>query len=273
MHDEEGQNTTPAAYLPECHNNVWIARLAWDLWLETRDPAVLHDQAWPLLRDIAAFFASRCERDRDGTWHLRRVIGPDEAVCERYHGTCDDNVLVNVAVRWLMQTACAAADLVGQAADPAWTTLARSLTVLAPRPDGVIPEHAAYVDQAIKQADTIMAFFPLDWQAPPDVVRATVEFYSGKAANGPLMTTQIEATVLMRLGDRAEGLRRLFARYREYVRGPFLVPFECRGNDTAVMLTGIGGLLQALMAGWYGWRAGGDRRLPRIGAAWPTTPA
>jgi hypothetical protein len=52
------------------------------------------------------------------------------------------------------------------------------------------------------------------------------------------------------------------------VRGPFLVPFECRNNDTAVMLTGVGGLLQALMVGWYGWRAGGERRLPRVGEQW-----
>jgi hypothetical protein len=86
------------------------------------------------------------------------------------------------------------------------------------------------------------------------------------------MTTQIEATIMMRMGDRAEGLRWLFARYREYLRGPFLVPFECRGNDTAVMLTGVGGLLHALMAGWYGWQPGCDRPLPRIGDAWQPAP-
>lgn len=276
MHDEEGNNTTPAPYLPELHNNVWIAHTAWELWLETRDPAMLHEQAWPLLRDIARFFASRCEQDADGTWHLRRVIGPDEALHEVYHCTCDDNVLVNVAVRWLMKTACSAANLVGQPADPTWQTLAEHLTVLPPRADGVIPEHASYIDQGIKQADTILAFYPLDWPAPANVIRTTIDYYRDKIlAYGPLMTVQVEATILMRLGDRVEGLARLFRRYREYVRGPFLVPFECRNNDTAVMLTGIGGLLQALMAGWYGWRAGGERRLPRIGDHWiaPASPA
>ena len=268
MHDEHGRNICPPEYLPETHINIWIAHFAWELWRQTADHAVLQDQAWPLLRDIAAFYASRCEKDADGTWHLRRVIGPDEAVCEVFHGTSDDNVLTNVGVRWLMHTACIAAKLVDQPADPLWRTLAENLTVLAPRADGVIPEHASYVDQGIKQADTILAFYPLDWPASPVVIRATIEFYRGKVlAYGPLMTAQIEATILMRLGDREDGLRRLFARYREYVRGPFLVPFECRNNDTAVMLTGIGGLLQALIFGWHGWRPGTAAKFPRLGDA------
>jgi trehalose/maltose hydrolase-like predicted phosphorylase len=269
MHDEEGRNTTPDQYLPEIHNNIWIAWTAWALWLETGDKEFLRDQAWPLLREIADFFVSRCERDGDGGWHLRRVVGPDEAVVEVYHGTCDDNVLTNVAVRWLMMRAGAAAELMGRPGDPAWQTVAENLVVLGARPDGVIPEHAAYVDQGIKQADTILAFYPLEWPVPPQVARATIDFYRGKVlAYGPLMTAQIEATILMRMGDRQEGLRRLITRYREYVRGAFLVPFECRNNDTAVMLTGIGGLLQALMAGWYGWHAGCGKRLPRVGDEW-----
>ena len=269
IHDEEGENTTSEHYLPETHNNLWIAHTAWQLWLETRDEAFLKEQAWPLIRDIAAFYVSRCERDADGTWHQRRVLGPDEAVAEVHHTTCDDNVLVNVGTRWLMRTAIAAAKLLRQSPDPKWRVLAENLVVLPPRADKVIPEHAAYTDQGIKQADTILAFFPLDHDAPPDVVRATLEHYRGKILDyGPLMTSQIEAAILMRLGDRDEGLRRLFARYREYVRGPFLVPFECRNNDTAVMLTGIGGLLQALLCGWHNWRPGGDVRLPRIGDEW-----
>ncbi len=268
-HDEAGRNITPPEYLPEIHNNVWAAHTAWELWLETHDSTVLREQAWPLLRAAAEFFASRCVCDSDGSWHLRGVIGPDEAVGEVYHNTCDDNVLVNLAVRWLMQTTYAASGLVGAPADPAWLTIAQKLTVLPPRANGVIPEHAAYVDQGIKQADTIMAFFPLDYPAPPEIVRATVDYYHDKILNyGPLMTTQIEAAIYMRLGDRADGLARLFTCYRDYVRGPFLVPFECRQNDTAVMLTGIGGLLQALMAGWYGWRAGNGTMLPRLGDTW-----
>ena len=269
MHDEDGNNTTPEHYLPEMHNNIWIAHTAWQLWLVTADHAYLAATAWPLLRDIAAFFASRAATDPDGSVHLRAVVGPDEAVVEHYHTTCDDNVLTNVGVRWLFRTATAAAALVNQPADPRWQTLADHLVILPPRPDNVIPEHAAYTDQGIKQADTILAFFPLDLEAPPAVIRATVDFYRDKIlAYGPLMTAQIEATILLRLGDRAEGLRRLFTRYREYVRGPFLVPFECRNNDTAVMLTGVGGLLQALMYGWHHWHPGSPQRLPRLGDTW-----
>lgn len=270
MHDEAGNDMTPPAYLAEIHNNIWIVHMAWELWLETREPQLLQEQVWPLLSNIAAFFVSRCEQDPDGSWHLRNVMGPDEAVHEAHHATSDDNFLTNVGVRWLMRTACEVAGLLGRPVAPAWPVLANSLTLLPPNADGVIPEHAAYCGQGIKQADTIMAFFPLDWPAPPDIVRKTLSFYHDKIlAYGPLMTTQVEATILMRLGNPKDELTRLFACYREYVRGPFLVPFECRNNDTAVMLTGIGGLLQALMVGWHGWRAGSGRHLPRIGDGWP----
>ena len=271
MHDETGLNVTPPAYLQEIHLNIWIARAAWNLYQESGDSALLKTVTWPLLRDAADFFASRCEEGSAGEWHLRGVVGPDEGVAERDHTTCDDNVVTNAGVRWLMRTALEAAGRMHGPANPVWKSIAENLMVLPPRADRVIPEHDAYVNAKIKQADAIIAFFLHlhDW--PEEVVRATVEFYAEKSAGGPLMSSQIEAGIMMQLGDTQKGLNWLFKRYREYVRGPFLVPFECTCNDTAVMLTGIGGLLQALIYGLYNWEPGSGRPLPRIGDNWEET--
>ncbi|GEM_PF-1745806 len=268
LHDEEGENRTPKEYLPEIHLNIWIPLAAWDVFQLTGDREVLSEQAWPLLKGAADFFASRCEKDSDGSWHLRGVVGPDEAVAERFRTTSNDNVLTNSGVRSLMKTAGEAAKLMEEPANPLWDPISRGLVILPPRKDNVIPEHADYVDQPIKQADTILAFHMDFLQMPEEVVRATVEFYRGRNGTGPLMTGQIESAIMIRLGDVQKGLQQLFTDYRRYVRGPFLVPFETPVNDTAVMLTGAGGLLQAMIYGLYGWRIGSRRKIPRIGDGW-----
>ncbi len=63
------------------------------------------------------------------------------------------------------------------------------------------------------------------------------------------MTTQIEALLTMRHGNREHGLAHLFTQYEFYVRGADFIPFETPENSNSIMLTGIGGLLQALIFG------------------------
>jgi trehalose/maltose hydrolase-like predicted phosphorylase len=56
-----------------------------------------------ILVESARFWASRLERDPDGSAHLRGVIGPDE-----YHELVDDNAFTNVMARWNLRAAAAA---------------------------------------------------------------------------------------------------------------------------------------------------------------------
>lgn len=270
LHDENGVSLTPHAYLTEIHNNCWIALAAWELSNEGHNQVLLRELAWPLLQGAAEFFADWAECDEDGIWHLRGVIGPDEAVAEELHTTVDDNVLTNAAVKRVLETAVCAAAILGNPVPTNWHEVAAGLLLLPPRADGVIPQHTGYHDGPCKQADTILAFFYDLLIVPSAVQYATIDWYHARLqAGGPLMTTQIEAGILLRLGGGDVALQRLFDTYREFVRGPFLVPFETRLNDTAVMLTGIGGLLQALMVGRFGWSPGNDAAVPRLGTDWP----
>ena len=52
------------------------------------------------LVETARFWASRLERDADGTAHLRGVMGPDE-----YHELVDDDAFTNVMARWNLRAA------------------------------------------------------------------------------------------------------------------------------------------------------------------------
>lgn len=269
---DDGSDKTPPHYKHEIHNNAWIGLAAWEAAGTPPDKSFLAAVSWPILEGIADFFVSRATRGSDGNWHILGVLPPDESVAEGHHtstGTCDDNVLTNVGARAVLRRAIETARMIGRPAPPEWAGVADGLAVLPPGPDGIIPEYAGYNGHTIKQADTILAFYPFELEAGRGGVLRNLDYYHGKTdRGGPLMTTQIEALLTMLHGDRERGLEHLFKEYERYVRGPHFIPFETPANANSIMLTGIGGLLQALIFGWFG--AGLDRLggIPRIGDDW-----
>jgi trehalose/maltose hydrolase-like predicted phosphorylase len=274
---DEGLDMASATYRKEIHNNVWIGLAAWEAAQVSADADFLGETAWPILSGVAEFFVSRAGRDADGSWHIRGVLPPDESVAEARwspDGTCDDNVLTNVGVRTVLRRAAEAAQLVGQPVPPLWIEVAENLLILPPGKDGVIPEYAGYAGHKIKQADTILAFYPLQHDPGQDTLQKTLDYYHDRTdRGGPLMTVQIEALLTMRLGDRERGLEHLFKEYSRYVRGPHRLPFETPSNANSIMLTGIGGMLQALIFGWYGADLDNLEVIPRIGDGWPAEEA
>ena len=270
MSDEEGDDLTQAGpYREELHVNAWAMLLAWNLWRTTGERAFLED-AWPILRDVADFWCSRSQKDADGSWHLRRLLGPDEAVHEnpRNQQFCDDNFATNVAVRTALQATVAAAGILGQKVEALWSEVADGLYMQQANAEGVVPEYSGYNGHAIKQADAILAFFPLDYPLPREQVQATLDYYSGKMLCGPLMTDQIEAAIRLRLGreDKQKVLQELIRAYRRCVHGAFEVPYEVACNSNSLMLTACGGLLSALACGWWAYRKPGDDAglIPRL---------
>ncbi|MCE0521841.1 MAG: hypothetical protein LV480_02900 [Methylacidiphilales bacterium] len=269
--DEEGNDITPHHYHGEIHVNAWIALAAWESTRHGEDLAWLKE-VFPMISSLADGACSRAERDADGTWHLRRVVPPDESVVEnpKNPGTCDDNVCTNLAFRTALRAAILAAKIVGRSAPALWSEVADGLVVLEPGADKIIPEYRNYAGHEIKQADLILAFWPLNAKFPDDVVRANVEYYRGRISGGPLMTEQIDACVCLRhgIGEREKVLHDLITRYRRYVRGAFEVPYECVDNTNSVMLTACGGLISALTYGWFNVTDLHDlKRVPRLGCA------
>jgi hypothetical protein len=270
MSDEEGLELSPnSPYQQEIHINAWAMLLVWNLWLTTGDRAVL-EEGWPILSEVAEFWCSRAERAGDGSWHLRGVLGPDEAVHENPKNPqlIDDNFATNVAVQAALRAACAAAKLLGKEAPALWGEVAERLFIQRPGKDGVIPEYTGYAGHDIKQADTILAFFPLDFPATPEQVRANLDYYHERVTSGPLMTETIEAAIRLRLGreEKKKVLVELLRVYRRCVHGAFEVPYEVACNSNSLMLTACGGLLAALACGWWSYRKPGDdaRNIPRL---------
>lgn len=269
MADEAGANGTPVRYSDELHVNIWIALAAWEYFSAFKDGRYLRETAWPILSGIADFFASRLETGRDGKMHLNCVVGPDESVCEseREQYRVGDDFLTNFGVRRVMEAACAAAESLGISPAACWKGAAERIFLPQPDANGIFPEYRGYSGHRIKQADVILAFYPLGFEADPEVIVNNVRYYHEKTdANGPLMTSQIESCILMRLGEKEAGLKSLFTGMDEFIRGPHFMPFECRNSDNgnSIMLTGIGGELQALIYGYYEADAGNYGRIPRV---------
>jgi hypothetical protein len=84
-----------------------VADIAWAVaehvaW--SGDEAFARGPGRRILIETARFWASRLERDADGSAHLRGIIGPDE-----YHELVDDNAYTNVMARWNLRAAAVAA--------------------------------------------------------------------------------------------------------------------------------------------------------------------
>jgi len=159
---------------------------------------------------------------------------------------------------------------------PEWREVCGNLFLLKPDPaTAVIPEHANYNGEGIKQADLILIFYPLQYPATSATVLNNVRCYSNKVLDyGPMMSSAISALLLMREGEKTEGLEMLKAQCRPFLRGPHRLICECRDpeNPNTFFLTGAGGVLQALLYGYLEVEIGRTAAIPRVKDVCPDFP-
>ena len=266
--DESGRNITPMKYNDEIHLNVWIALASWEYYVFTKDAEYLKEIGYPIISGIADFFASRAEYEVDDCYHLKCVVGPDESVvecgCLRVH----DNFLTNFGAKCVMEAAIAAAHILKEKQNKRWSDFSEKIYLPQPDAYGIYPEYKNYNGHGIKQADAILAFYPLGFEADDDTVFKNIKFYRDKQMYyGPLMSSQIESCIMMQRGQKEKGMGMLVNDMNLFTRGKHYIPFECKDadNDNSIMMTGIGGELQALIFGYYGASLDDTSTIPRIG--------
>ncbi len=84
----------------EIHITADIAYGVMQYWRVTGDDAFMADHGAEIVLDGAKFWASAAQREADGKYHYRNVIGPDE-----YHDRIDDNAYTNHLAQWHLETA------------------------------------------------------------------------------------------------------------------------------------------------------------------------
>ncbi len=225
----------------EQHISADVAFSVWNYWQATGDDRFLIDAGAEILIETARFWESRAQREEDGRYHIRGVIGPDE-----YHETVDDNAYTNGLAQWNLEIAAETTKLVAERWPEPWQVLSRRLGIEPEEPrrwrqvardfytgfderTGLFEQFRGYfsledIDLAaflprtapmdallgreriqrskiIKQPDVVMLIYLLWDRLPAEVRRANFGYYESRCGHGSSLSPAIHALVAARLGD------------------------------------------------------------------------
>lgn len=249
--DDSGEEATPTHALTgpfEHHITADIGIACWNYYCVTRDMRWLQREGYPLLKEIADFWASRVTRNQDGSYSIHNVTGADE-----YANGVTDNAFTNGAASLALKYACQAAEICGEKVPEIWWEIGENIRVLQFE-NGVTREHSTYKGEMIKQADANLLAYPLGLITDEYRQRQDLEYYAGRIdqKDGPAMSYSVYCVQYARMGE-ADKAYEMFRRcYEPNLRKPFGVISETPTSNNPYFMTGAGGLLQAVLNGFCG---------------------
>ena len=221
-------------------------------WTATHDLQWLVSTGFAVLDGIADFWVSKAVANTDGSYSIPHIMGPDE-----YHGDVRDSVFCNVVARLSIAFAEQLAPLVGRAPNATRAAIGAALRIEFDATLNYHPEFAGYTrGTKVKQADTILLGFPLNF-AMDEVVKANdLVYYAGVTdPRGPAMTWSMHAIGFLDLGKDDEAASFFHRGHADNTIGPFLFWREEAGGGGATnFITGAGGFMQSCWAGYGGMR-------------------
>lgn len=239
-----------------------ISLATWQYYLATKDTAWLKSRGWPVLKGIAEFWASRATHNADGSYSVKNVAGPDE-----YSNGVNDGVFTNAGAATALRHATRVAALLGEKAPASWKTIADKLRIPYDSKKKIFEQYAGYKGTTIKQADTVLLMYPLEWPMSQTQAARTLDFYAGHTdPDGPAMTDSVHAIDAAGIGEPGCSTYTYLRRsIQPFVRGPFDQFSEARGDKAGAsdphagkpaqdFLTGKGGFLQTFTHGLTGLR-------------------
>lgn len=248
--DDSGEEATPTWCLTgtfEHHVTADVGIAFWNYYCVTKDKHWLKTEGYPVLKEVADFWASRVVRNPDGSYSIQNVVGANE-----FAPNVNDNAFTNGSAKYVLECAAKAAGIVGEQAMPAWQEIAGKLRFHY-MADGVMKENETYAGEIIKQADVNLLSYPLDMLADKENMQKNLDYYAGKIhEDGPAMGNAILAILYAKLGNRDEAYKFFKKSYLPNKRPPFGVLSESAFSDNPYFCTGAGGLLQVLLSGFGG---------------------
>jgi trehalose/maltose hydrolase-like predicted phosphorylase len=242
----------------EDHLQSDIALAQWQYYEATGDRQWLVQRGYPVIKDVADFWASRVTREADGKYHILKVTGPDE-----FTAGVNDESATNAGAIVALRIAVDAAKAAGQSPDPQWAKIAANIFV-AVDPDGTHPEYVGYKNETAKQADTVLMTYPFQYVTDPAVAAADLRRYMAVTdPGGPAMTSSVEAIIAAQVRHPGSlDFKLLQESYLPFVRGAYdqfletryLYPSAHQGPPTFTFATGAGGFLQIFPYGFAGLR-------------------
>jgi trehalose/maltose hydrolase-like predicted phosphorylase len=232
----------------EHHITACVGIAAWNYYCVTQDKEWLKEKGWPVIKEVADFWASRVERNGPGKYDIKNVVAADE-----WAENVDNNAWTNASAKAVLQNATTAAKLLGITADPDWINVANNIPILK-MDNGVTREHASYNGEGIKQADVNLLAYPLKEVADPKQIRKDLEYYESRVPNEgtPAMTQAIFTLLYARLGDGDKAYQFFKDAYVPNLNPPLRVIAETKGGTNPYFATGAGGIVQSILMGFGG---------------------
>lgn len=247
---DDGSEDTPVWALTGPFQHHISGDVGWAFWKYyqvTKDKEWLRTRGYPVLKEVADFWASRVERNGPGKYDINNVIGANE-----WQENIDNNAFTNGMAKVTLKYATQAAKELGLEPNPDWMHVAENIPILK-FPDGTTKENATYDGVAIKQADVNLLAFPLDVITDEEQIRKDLKYYEPRmAADGPAMGQSVLAALYARLGELDKAYALFLKSYRPNEVPPFGVISETAGGTNPYFATGAGGMLQAVLSGFGG---------------------
>lgn len=248
--DDTGEEATPPWALTgtfEHHITADVGIAFWNYYSVTKDKQWLIQKGYPLLKEVAKYWVSRCTKNSDGSYSIKNVVGANE-----YATNVDDNAFTNGAAITALQYAILAAKECGLEPNPNWKIVSDNININKFE-DGTTMEHSRYNGEIIKQADVNLLAYPLNIVQDEETLLKDLKFYEPKLAeDGPAMGKSIFAIIYARLGDADNAYRLFKESYIPNKRPPFGALAESALSNNPYFATGAGGMLQTVLFGFGG---------------------
>jgi trehalose/maltose hydrolase-like predicted phosphorylase len=206
-------------------------------------------------------------RENTGLWGIDVMADADE-----YYMWIADGSFTGTAVSTLLQLASEARHERGIPLEPDWLDQLEHMSIPTSDDDVVLEFQGMTNDVFPKQADIILSHYPYDYKRNFSLAkyRAAMDFYAVRTdPNGPAMTWSMYAIAANSLATSGCAFwTYLVKSFQPYIRGPWYQYSEQQDDEPGILdpltgnainpafpfLTGHGGLLQILTAGFLGLR-------------------
>lgn len=214
--DDAGEESTPTFALTgplEHHITADIAIACWNYYCVTHDLHWLRSHGYPLMKAVADFWVSRAERNEDGSYSIRSVVGADEYAIE-----VGKNIrILSFANGVTREHATYNGEMIKQ-----------SDANLLAYPLGIITD-------------------PKNWEKDMEYYTDRID-----PKDGPAMSYSVFCVQYVRMGDAKKAYEMFRRCYEPNLRAPFGVIAETATSNNPYFATGAGGLLQAVINGFCG---------------------
>lgn len=271
----------------EQHISGDVAMAGRTVWHAAGSTQVLRDLGWPLARAVCDFWVCRMQAIASATYATlpasRPAVARGAGACgdkttpfpqggtgptrftiwdvqppDESAGVVNDSAYTNAVAASSLRFCHAASEAMGVPADPAWNSLAADVylpenaTLFPPAP--VLAEYTGYAGATINQADVALLSYPLAYPLPSSLAAANLEYYQGvTAADGYFTGDSAYSIAWLRLGNRSAADAQFKTAFLHIDTAHYSI-FKERAFTGGHLnfLTGAGGFLQSVIAGYAG---------------------